>query len=136
MRDVHVRHEKAARPDRRLSGRRAAPIDRAIFPNDRAAPDFHPGFLALVLEVLRVVTDDRAIADFDAVADARIALDDRVTGERAAVAHRDARPHNAVRSDGNVGAELGSRIDQGRAMNHRSTTIAIISASATTCPST
>src|SRR5207237_8039765 len=81
VRDVHVRHEEAARPDRRLPGRRATPIDRAVFPNDRAAPDFHPGFLALVLEVLRVVTDDRAIADFDALADARLALDDAVTGD-------------------------------------------------------
>src|SRR5438105_14391159 len=93
VRDVHVRHEKAARPDRRLSGRRATPIDRAVFPNDRSAPDFHPGFLALVLEVLRVVTDDRAIADFDAVADARISLEDGVPSERTVLAHLSARPH-------------------------------------------
>ena len=136
VRDVHVRHEKASRPDGRLPGGGAASIDRAILADDRTAPDFHPGFLALVLQVLGVVADDGAVADFHALTDARVALDDGVRGKRAALAYGDTRSDDAVGPDGNVGAKVGGRIDQRRAMNHRSTTMAIISASATTCPST
>ena len=136
VRDVDIGHQEAARADRRLAGRRAAPIDRGILTNDRAVADLHPRLFAFVLEVLWIVADDRAVADLHAVTHARIALEDGMRRDAAALADRHARADHAIRPDRDVGAELGRRVDQRGPVNHRSTTIAIISASATTWPST
>src|SRR2546421_1744765 len=136
MRDVHVRHEKTARSYRRLAGRGAAAVDRAVFPDDRAVADLDPRLLALVFQVLRIVADDRAIPDLHALADACVPLEDGVGRDAAALAHGNVRADHAVRPHGHVGAKLGGRIDERRPVDHLSTTIAIISASATTCPST
>src|SRR3989442_15719230 len=111
MRDMHVRHEEAARAHRRLAGRGAAAVDRAVFPNDRAVADFDPRLLALVFQVLRIVADDRAVADLHALADARVALQHGVGRDAAALPHGDAWPDHAVWPDRHVGAELGGRLD-------------------------
>src|SRR5881296_2906901 len=71
VRDVDVGHQEAPRTDRRLPGRRAAAIDRGILTNDRAVADLHPRLFALVLEVLGIVADHRAVADLHAVPDTR-----------------------------------------------------------------
>ena len=136
MRDVHVRHEEAARPHRRLAGRGAAAVDRAVLPDDRPAADLDPRLLALVFQVLGIVPDDRAVPDLHAVAHPRVALEDGVRRDPAALAYGDPWADHAIRPDRNVGAELGGRIDERGPVDHLSTTIAIISASATTCPST
>src|SRR4029077_8842958 len=129
-------HQETALAHRRFARRRAAAVDRGVLADDGAAADLHPGFLALVLEVLRVVADDGAVADFHAVAQPRVALDHRVGRDAAALPHGDLGANHAVGPDGDVSPQLGGRIDQRRSMDHLSTTIAIISASATTCPST
>src|SRR5258706_6021979 len=132
MGDVHVRHEEAARPHRRLAGRGAAAVDRAVLPDDRAAADLDPRLLALVFQVLGIVPDDRAVPDLHAVAHARVALEDGVRRDAAALAHRDPRADHAIRPDRNVRAELGGRVDERGPAEHLSTPLAIISASATT----
>src|SRR5438045_6494592 len=134
--DVDVRHQKAPLADGGFAGRGAAAIDGRVFANDGAATDFDPGLFALVLEILRVVADHGAVADLDAFPDAGVALEHRVRRDGASVADRHLGADDAVRPDRDVGAELGGRIDQRSPMDHLSTTIAIISASATTCPST
>jgi len=80
-------------------------------------------------------SDDGAVPDLHASA-TRYALDHGMRGDAAMFPPRHARPDDAVRADRHIGAELGGRIDQCGSMNHLSTTIAIISASATTWPST
>src|SRR2546430_5000713 len=129
-------YQETARADGGFAGRRAAPVDGAVLTDDRAVADFHPRFFALVLQVLRIITDDRAVPDLHAFAHARVALDDGVPRDRGTLAHGDAGADHAIGPDGDVLSQFGGRIDQRRPMNHLSTTMAIISASATTWPST
>ena len=99
MRDMHVRHQEATCPHRRLASRGAAAVDRAVLPDDRPVADLHPRLFAFVLEVLRIVADHRAVADLHAVTHARVALQDGVRRDAAALSHRHARADHAIRPD-------------------------------------
>jgi len=134
--DVHVRHQEAALAHRRLPRGRRPPVDRAVLAQDGAIADLDPGLRPLVLEVLRVVADHGSVPDLHARAELRVALDHDVRCEHAAVTQRDPRTDDRVRADGHVVAEMRRGIDERGAVNHRSVTMAIISASATTWPST
>src|SRR6266850_1103397 len=83
-----------------------------------------------------IVADDGAVPDFHALGHAGVALEHGMGADIAPLRHGDPRTDHAVRADRDVGAELGGRVDEGGPVDHLSTTIAIISASATTCPST
>src|SRR5207249_11958532 len=76
--DVDVRHDEAALADRGLARRGGAAVDRAVLADDRAVADLDPGLLALVLEILRIVTDDRPVPHLHAGPDPGVALDDAV----------------------------------------------------------
>src|SRR5205823_6072609 len=136
VRQVHVRHEEAALPHGRLPGRRGSPVDRAVLPDHGPIAHFDPGVFAAVLQVLRVVAQHAAVPDLHAVADLDVALEHRVRRDLTALPDRHARADDHVRPDGDVAADVGGGIDQGGPVDHRSTTVAIMSASATTCPST
>src|SRR2546422_10625651 len=92
--------------------------------------------LAQVLQVLRVVAEHAAVAHLDSRAELHVALEHGVRGDVAAVSHGDPRPDDGVRPHRDVPAHVGGGVDEGRAVNHLSTTDAIISASTTSCPST
>src|SRR6185503_7606226 len=94
--------------------------------------DFDPRLFALVLQVLRIIPDYGAIAHFHARAEPRIALEHGVGRHAGAIAHGHLGADNGVRTHRNVVAEIGRGIDQRGAMNHLSTTVAIMIASATT----
>src|SRR5439155_20833147 len=136
VRHVHVRHQEAALPDRRLARRRRAAIDRAILANDGAVADLDPGLLALVLQVLGVVPDHTAVADLHAGAESGVALQHRVRRDSAPLSDRHLGPDDRVRPHRYILGDVGRLIDERGTVDHLSTTIAIISASATTCPST
>ena len=64
--EVHVRHEEAVLPDRRLERLGRSAIDRGVFANGRAVADFDGRVLALVFEILRIAAEHRADADLHA----------------------------------------------------------------------
>ena len=134
--EVHVRHEETALPHGRLPGRRGSPVDGAVLPDHRRVAHFDPGVLAAVLQVLRVVAEHAAVPDPHAGADLDVALEHRVRGDLAALADRHPRSDDRVWPDRDVAPDVRGGIDQGGPVDHRSTTVAIMSASATTCPST
>jgi hypothetical protein len=56
VRQVHVRHDKATSADCGLIRCGSGTVDRGILPDDGAGPNLDPGFLPIVLEVLRIAT--------------------------------------------------------------------------------
>src|SRR5439155_16361983 len=121
---------------RGLAGGRRASVDGAVLADHGRAADLDPRVLALVLQVLRVVADNGAIPDLHAPPEPHVALQHRVRGDVTALADRHVRADDRVRAHGRVVRQLCRRIDQRGPVDHFSVTIAIISASATTCPST
>src|SRR5437773_3866789 len=136
VREVHVGHEEAAPPNRRLAGRLRPAVDRAVLPNHRRVAHLDPGVFSLVLQVLRVVAEHAAVADLHPVAELDVALEDRVRGDVTALAHGNVRPDDGVGTDRDIAIDVGGRIDERGPVDHRSTTDAIMSASATIWPST
>src|SRR2546429_4151507 len=98
--------------------------------------DLDPGVFPLVLQVLGVVAEHAAVADLHPLAELDVALEHRVRGDVTTLAHGDVRPDDGVGTDGDVAVDVGRGIDERGPVDHRSTTDAIMSASATTCPST
>src|SRR6185295_10346226 len=101
--------------------------------------DLDPRLLALELQVLRIAAKHRADTDRDVGAEPNVSLEHGACLDRAAVAQRATVPHDRVRTDRDIVAELGSRRNDSGRMNpwhhrgfaHRSRTMAAISASAT-----
>src|SRR6058998_1270588 len=91
---------------------------------------------SLVLQVLGVVAEHAAVADLHPLAELDVALEHRVRGDVTTLAHGDVRPDDGVGTVGDVAVDVGRGIDERGPVDHRSTTDAIMSASATTCPST
>src|SRR5690349_24652358 len=139
MGQVHIGHDEAARADGGAEALRGAAVDGGVLADDRAGADLHPGLLALELEVLGVAAEDRAVAHAHVFGENDVLDQPRPRTKSAAVADGDLRSHHHPRADHDAGAKPDRRIDDGRGVNlaaHRSTTRAIISASATTFPST
>src|SRR4051812_12516865 len=136
---VDVGHDEAAGADRGLIRRGGPAIDGRVLADDGPLPDLDPGLLAIILEILGVATQDRAITNDDILGQAYVAAEGGARADAAAIAHGDLWPHHGKGADRYAGTELGRAVDQSGRMYrraHRSTTRAIISASATTCPST
>ena len=89
-----------------------------------------------VLEVLRIAAQDRPVADPHVLGQPHVALQRCPGADAAAVAHRHLGADDGPRSDRHAGTQPGRGVDQRGRVDHRSTTRAIISASATTWPST
>ena len=104
--DVAVRHEETAVPDPGHSTAAAgADVRRRELAELIPAPDHEPGLLALVLEVLRDLTQACVWEDPVRVAERGVALDDRVRADHVA------RPHLHGGADDRVRPDLAGRID-------------------------
>src|ERR1700722_10971536 len=143
VREMHVRHYEAVSPDARPPRLCRATIDGRILADDGPLADLDVGFLAVELEVLRVATQNRSDADGDRPAQRDVALQRGARREYAAVADHALFAHDRVRTnphsftDLRVRADQRGRMDHGRhGGGHRSRTMAAMSASATTSPST
>src|SRR5574338_1513246 len=136
---MYVAHNEAAPAHHGPVAVRGGPIDGGVLANDRPGADLDPGLLAAEFEVLRVAADDRAVADTHVLRQRDVAHQPRARAQPAAVADGDVRPHHHPWPDLDVLAHARRGIDQRRRVDgraHRLTTRAIISASATTFPST
>src|SRR6185437_13894404 len=112
---------------------------RRVFPNGRAFADLDDRRLALVLEVLGIAAEHGADAGLHVRAKRHIALERRACAKHAAVADNAAVADDRECPDLHARAQLGARMNERRGMDgcrHLSRTIAPISASATTSPST
>src|SRR6185437_4196591 len=74
MSEMHVRHNEAACADDGLEGGGSATVDGGILPDDGPRSHLDPGFLSGELEILRVTTHDRAVADAHLLRQSDIAL--------------------------------------------------------------
>src|SRR5687767_4242463 len=115
-------------------------IDRDVFTDHGTIADLGGGFFAAVFEVLWGTPDDAANAHLYAAAEGHIALEGRTRSDHAIVAddaiftnHRESADLDAF-SKLSVGRDDRARMDARR--RHLSRTIAAMSASATTSPST
>src|SRR5687767_2493053 len=115
-------------------------IDRDVFADHRAIADLGGGFFSAVLEVLRSTADDAANAHLHAAAERDVALQSRARSDHTIVAddailtyHRESADLHPF-SELGVGRDNRTRMDARRC--HLSRTIAAMSASATTSPST
>ena len=136
---VHVAHDEAPAAHTGHPGGGGAPVDGGVLPDHRIGAHLDPGFLALVLEVLGIPPEDAPLPHPHPFRQDDIALQRGVPRDPAARAHPDPRTDDGERAHLGIGGELSARIDhRGRvdARSHRSTTLASISASATTRPST
>ena len=139
VRQMHIAHQEAVAADARRDRVRGATIDGRVLAHGGFVADVDPRFLASILQVLRIATQDRADADLHAFSEPHIALECRTGGDVGAVANAALRTDDRPRPDFDVLPEVRRRIDECRCMNthrHRSRTIAAMSASVTTCPST
>src|SRR5204863_9779836 len=108
----------------------------AVLPHHRRVADLDPGVFPLRLQGQRVVAELAPVADRHPLAELDVPLEHRVRGDVTTLAHGDVRPDDGVGTDGDVAVDVGRGIDERGPVDHRSTTDAIMSASATTCPST
>jgi hypothetical protein len=145
VREVDVGHEEGALADRRFERLRRAAVDRRILADARAVADLDPRLLALELEILRVASQHGADANRHVDAEPNVFLEYGPCLQRAAIAECAALADDRVGADRDVVAELRSRRHDRGGMNpghhachvtHRSRTMAAISASATSSPST
>src|SRR5688572_11713468 len=143
VREVHVRHEEAALPDRRLERLCGAAVDRRILTNARAVTDLDPRLFALELQILRIAAENGTDPDGHVGAEPNVFFEDRARLDRAPVADHAAIANDRVGADGHVVPELCPSRHDGRGMDtrhgtdrltHRSRTMAAISASATSSP--
>src|SRR6185295_17241685 len=104
---MHVGHDEAARPHRGFKGGGGAPIDRGIFADDGAFAHLDPGFLPLILEVLRVTTEDRAVSHVHIIRQPDVPLESYPRRQAAAVAHYNVGANDGVRPDGYSLPQLG-----------------------------
>src|SRR5688500_10415494 len=145
VREVHVRHQEAPLPDGRLERLGGAAIDRRVLADTGAVADLDPRLLALELQVLGVSAKHRADPYDDVRAEPNVLFQHGTGLDRAPIADHAAVADDGVRADGHVVPELRPRRhDRGRMdsghhsgrLAHRSRTMAAITASATTSPST
>ena len=101
VREVHVRHQEAVLPDRRLERLRRSAIDRGVFADRRAVADLDRRRLALVLEILRVAAEHGSDADLHVGAESDVALE-----RRARRRSRIPSPIDAVLADDRERADL------------------------------
>src|SRR5712692_10090998 len=139
VRDVCVAHDVTASADHGAAGGRGAAVDRGVFANPCPLADLDASRFAPILEILRLTAHHRPDPDIAATPHDRIALDHRVRRHPGVVGQCHPGSHHCVRSHRHVAPEGGAPVDHGRGVDeivHWSTTRAIISASAATCPST
>ena len=107
MGQVHVRHDEAPRSDGGFESRGGAAVDRGVLANDGALTNLDPGFLAIVLEVLRVATEHRSIADQHVFRQTHVLLQGGARSDAAAIAHRHAGSDDREGTDGDAFTQLG-----------------------------
>src|SRR5687767_12600171 len=115
-------------------------VDRHIFTDDSAITDLRRGLFAAVLEILRGPADYAADADLHPAAKRDVSLQGRTGSDHTVIADNAIFTHHRERADLDSLAELDIGRDDRARMDartrHRSRTIAAMSASATTSPST
>src|SRR5688572_8331780 len=145
VREMHVRHQERSLPDRRLERLRGPAVYRRVLTDTRTLTDFDPRLLALELKILRVAPEDRTDPNAHVRREADVSIEHGTRLDRTAVVDEAVVADNGIRPDRDVVAKLGPRRDDRGGVNarhdarrvaHRSRTIAAISASATTSPST
>jgi len=137
--EVDVGHDEATLADRRLVRLRRTAVDRRVLADRGALTDLHCRHLALELEILWIPTENGADADLHARAEDDVALERRARGDDAAVTDPAVLADDRERTDLHVGAKFDTLVDDRGRMDarvHLSRTMAPISASATTSPST
>jgi hypothetical protein len=134
--EMYVRHDETSGTHRSLESCRGSAIDGRVLANDGTLSDLDPRFLAGVLEVLGVSAQNGAIPNQHILGQPHVLLERRARTDAAAVANGYPRSNDGIGSNRHAVPQLRRGINQRRRVDHLSTTRAIISASATTWPST
>jgi hypothetical protein len=88
-------------------------MDGDILAEDIAVANAHPGVAALELEILRFGSDAREREYLAPPAEHRVALDRAVVVDARAIPEAHARTNKGKRADLDIGAELGTRLNDG-----------------------
>src|SRR4051812_16331847 len=136
---MHIRHQQTIAPHGRLERLRRPAIDGSVLADHGAFSDFHGRFLTRVFQILRRAAEYGSHPDLNVGGKRDVSFeccprrDDASAGNRAALADYRIRPNFDIRRQLGVGRYQRGRVDP---RHHRSRTMAAMSASATTSPST
>src|SRR5205823_11428012 len=139
MSKMHVGHEQTVFADGCLERVRRSAIDRGVFANHGALPDLDRRFLSGKLQILWRPAQYGSHSDLNVLAELDVSFECRARGDNTSTGNHAIVADDRKRADFDIGGDLGVRRDDCRRVyprRHRSRTIAAMSASATTSPST
>src|ERR1700741_1456963 len=136
---MNVRHQQTVAADGRLERLRGPAIYRRVLANDRPVSDLDRRFLAGELEILRRTAEYRPHPDLNILAEGNVPLEGRSRRDNAAAGNDAVVADDYERADLDISGDFRLARHDRRRMDprrHRPRTIAAMSASATTSPST
>jgi len=133
VRDVTMRHEKVVRPDQRVLVAAIGAVHRDMLAENVVIADAQPCGRALVLEVLRRITDDAACVKRIVRADRRQACKKDVRSDDACRADCHALVDDRIGADCDGRIQLRARMNDGGGVDHGAASSHAVAALSSQC---